>query len=218
MRRISIDTFGMMSPRGTSFKLARRMRTPWYLSRPRLVTTFCLFAILYIYLNYGSIPVLIPENSYDLLKDESLVDILNSTLGVRANRVFSNPSSKSPHPFRLQRLSTLHSHFHSLSNKRPPSNRSQFPILTIPKFEKILVLNLPYRTDRRDAITLAAAASNLKLDFVNGVTGDSIRQSAYPPPSENIGLPPGIRGSWRTHMNALQKYFRTQAPPSSSVS
>jgi hypothetical protein len=74
-----------------------------------------------------------------------------------------------------------------------------------PEFQKILVLNLPYRTDRRDAMTLAAATSNIALEFVDGVTGESIRQSAYPPPKENIKLPSGIRGSWRTHMNALQR-------------
>ncbi|KAF2189457.1 glycosyltransferase family 25 protein [Zopfia rhizophila CBS 207.26] len=73
------------------------------------------------------------------------------------------------------------------------------------QFQKILVLNLPFRTDRRDAMTLAAATSNIQLEFVDGVTGDSIRQSAYPPPEENIKLPVGIRGSWRTHMNALQR-------------
>ncbi|CBX92448.1 hypothetical protein LEMA_P051540.1 [Plenodomus lingam JN3] len=72
-------------------------------------------------------------------------------------------------------------------------------------FEKILVLNLPFRTDRRDAISLSAALSNIKLEFVNGVTGDSIHEKAYPPPDENIKLLPGIRGSWRTHMNALQR-------------
>lgn len=95
----------------------------------------------------------IPHDSFEYIQDESLADILNSTLG----------------------------------------------------FGKIFVLNLPFRTDRRDAMTLAGATSNIKLDFVDGVTGDSIRQSAYPPPSENIALPAGIRGSWRTHMNALQK-------------
>ncbi|KAF2637977.1 hypothetical protein P280DRAFT_405620 [Massarina eburnea CBS 473.64] len=72
-------------------------------------------------------------------------------------------------------------------------------------FQKILVLNLPYRTDRRDAMTLSAAVSNIALDFVPGVTGDSIKPSAYPPPSENQKLQAGIRGSWRTHMNALQQ-------------
>ncbi|KAF2018938.1 glycosyltransferase family 25 protein [Aaosphaeria arxii CBS 175.79] len=72
-------------------------------------------------------------------------------------------------------------------------------------FQKLLVLNLPFRSDRRDAITLAAATSNMKLEFVDGVTGESIRESAYPPPKENIKLPAGIRGSWRTHMNALQR-------------
>lgn len=58
-------------------------------------------------------------------------------------------------------------------------------------------------------MSLAAAASNMKLDFVEGVTGDSIRESAYPPPQENIKLNVGIRGSWRTHMNALQRYNMT---------
>jgi GR25 family glycosyltransferase involved in LPS biosynthesis len=71
------------------------------------------------------------------------------------------------------------------------------------------VLNLPFRTDRRDAMTLSAAISDIKLEFVDGVTGESIKQSAYPPPDENLKLLPGIRGSWRTHMNALQRLVDT---------
>lgn len=78
-------------------------------------------------------------------------------------------------------------------------------VLTNSQFEKIFVLNLPFRTDRRDAMVLSAAISNIKVDFVDGVTGESIKQSAYPPPEENLKLLPGIRGSWRTHMNALQR-------------
>ncbi|KAH7095740.1 hypothetical protein FB567DRAFT_38079 [Paraphoma chrysanthemicola] len=54
-------------------------------------------------------------------------------------------------------------------------------------------------------MSLSAAISNIKLEYVDGVTGVSIKESAYPPPQENIKLLPGIRGSWRTHMNALQK-------------
>ncbi|KAL6706778.1 hypothetical protein ACN47E_005114 [Coniothyrium glycines] len=72
-------------------------------------------------------------------------------------------------------------------------------------FQKIFVLNLPDRTDRRDAMTLSAALTNIKLEYINGVTGESINQKAYPPPDENIKLLPGIRGSWRTHMKALQR-------------
>ncbi|PVI02038.1 glycosyltransferase family 25 protein [Periconia macrospinosa] len=71
-------------------------------------------------------------------------------------------------------------------------------------FEKILILNLPFRTDRRDAMTLSAATSNIHLEFLDGVTGESIKPSAYPPPLENQKLQAGIRGSWRTHMSALQ--------------
>lgn len=82
MRRISIDTLGMISPRGASFAVAKRRHNPWYLSRPRLLTTCLLFAGLYLWLNFGGTTVLIPEDSYALLEDESLKDILNSTLGV----------------------------------------------------------------------------------------------------------------------------------------
>jgi hypothetical protein len=83
--------------------------------------------------------------------------------------------------------------------------RIRLYILTWYKFQKIFVLNLPIRTDRRDAMSLSAAISNIKLEFVDGVTGDSINLKAYPPPEENLKLLPGIRGSWRTHMTALQK-------------
>jgi hypothetical protein len=54
-------------------------------------------------------------------------------------------------------------------------------------------------------MSLSAALTNIELEFVHGVTGDSINRKAYPPPEGNIKHLPGIRGSWRTHMNALQR-------------
>jgi hypothetical protein len=55
-------------------------------------------------------------------------------------------------------------------------------------------------------MSLSAAVSNVKIEFVEGVTGESINEKAYPPPEENRKHSAGIRGSWRTHMNALQRY------------
>ncbi|KAL5393530.1 hypothetical protein DPSP01_000344 [Paraphaeosphaeria sporulosa] len=157
MRRISIDTFGMKGAKDSAAFYPKRRRSPWYLSRPRLLTTLLCFLVLYTWLNFGGHEIVIPRDSWDFVRDGSVTDVMNATLG----------------------------------------------------FQKILVLNLPFRTDRRDAMTLSAASSNMQLEFVDGVTGDSIKQSAYPPPQENIKLLPGIRGSWRTHMNALQRYFAT---------
>jgi hypothetical protein len=85
------------------------------------------------------------------------------------------------------------------------------------KFERILVLNLPSRTDRRDAMSLSAAISNIKLEFVEGVKGADINDKAYPPPEENRKHSPGIRGSWRTHMNALQRYQAQSRPLISTI-
>ncbi|KAH8727506.1 hypothetical protein GQ44DRAFT_703330 [Phaeosphaeriaceae sp. PMI808] len=153
MRRISIDTLGLMSPKGSATFEAAKRRNIWFRSRPRLLVTLLLFVTLWTWLNVGRHAVQIPEDSFEYVKDDSLGDILNTTLG----------------------------------------------------FQKIFVLNLPFRSDRRDAMSLSAAVSNIKIEYIDGVTGDSIKESAYPPPEENIKLLTGIRGSWRTHMNAIQR-------------
>ncbi|KAF8864509.1 hypothetical protein BDZ45DRAFT_797194 [Acephala macrosclerotiorum] len=59
---------------------------------------------------------------------------------------------------------------------------------------------------RRDATTLAFATSNLSIGFIEEVKGDSIPENSFPPgdSTESIKLPKGIKGSWRSHMNALQ--------------
>ncbi|KAI4660615.1 uncharacterized protein J4E78_005319 [Alternaria triticimaculans] len=138
MRRISIDTLGLMSSKsGTRFEVARK-RSGW-MSAPRLLTTCVFFSVLWLWFNIGTSEALIPEDSSAYVQDESLRDILNITLG----------------------------------------------------FEKILVLNLPFRTDRRDAMSLSAAVSNIKLEFVEGVTGESINNKAYPLPEENRKLSAG---------------------------
>lgn len=204
MRRISIDPLGMMSPRSNAGFLPARRRSSWYMRRPRLLTTLLFFAGFYLWLQWAGHRVEIPHDSFEFIQDESLADILNSTLGVRWPPLHFAGVSKH---FRISRLSPFAQEMGSqLScDSIARSIETPGPFVNHLQFGKIFVLNLPFRTDRKDAMTLAGATSNIKLDFVDGVTGDSIRQSAYPPPSENIALPAGIRGSWRTHMNALQK-------------
>ncbi|CAG8949002.1 hypothetical protein HYFRA_00002130 [Hymenoscyphus fraxineus] len=65
---------------------------------------------------------------------------------------------------------------------------------------------MPSRTDRRDAVSLAAAVSNFQIDFIEGVGGGSVPDNALPPEGskESVNLSKGVRGSWRSHMNALQ--------------
>ncbi|KAF1956390.1 hypothetical protein CC80DRAFT_492622 [Byssothecium circinans] len=85
MRRISIDTLGLMSPRGNGsiFPATKRRRAGWVSSRPRFLTTCLFFAVLYCWLRYGGKEVVIPADSFAFVEDESLKDILNTTLGVR---------------------------------------------------------------------------------------------------------------------------------------
>jgi hypothetical protein len=75
------------------------------------------------------------------------------------------------------------------------------------QFQKLLVINMPERTDRRDAVSLAAAVSHMNVEFVMGVRGESIPVDALPPggQTESLKLGKGIKGSWRSHMNALQQ-------------
>jgi hypothetical protein len=74
------------------------------------------------------------------------------------------------------------------------------------QFQKILVLNLPARTERRDAMTLAAAVSDLDVDWVDGWPASHMLESMLPPDSKDKSISPGNKGSWRGHMDALRTY------------
>jgi ribosomal protein L30E len=52
--------------------------------------------------------------------------------------------------------------------------------LIIVKFEKIIVIGLPTRTDRRDAIALSAALSNIDVEFFDGVPGETVQKKVLP--------------------------------------
>ena len=49
------------------------------------------------------------------------------------------------------------------------------------QFRKILIINLPSRTDHRDAMSLSAAVSNLQLDWIDDVSGDDVLEKALSP-------------------------------------
>jgi hypothetical protein len=78
MRRTSIDILGVMSRR--PFESVKRMNV--WRSTPRLLTTCIFFVGLWLWFNLGTSEMMIPADSYEYLKDESLKDILNTTLGV----------------------------------------------------------------------------------------------------------------------------------------
>ena len=75
------------------------------------------------------------------------------------------------------------------------------------QFEKVLVVGLPERSDRRDSIALALDASRVHYEFVNGVHGEDVPKKALPPKA-NPGLRPTNIGSWRAHVNALARIVR----------
>ena len=76
--------------------------------------------------------------------------------------------------------------------------------LIIPKFEKVFVVSLPTRTDRRDAIVLAATLSNFEIEFVDGVRGETVPDKVIPPGLGRGRFNDGEIGCWRAHANVLQ--------------
>ncbi|KAK1992731.1 hypothetical protein LX36DRAFT_587826 [Colletotrichum falcatum] len=75
-------------------------------------------------------------------------------------------------------------------------------------FEKIFVVGLPSRTDRRDGMLLQAALSDMDIEFVDGVPGDTVSDKAIPKTSEHGRLSDGAIGCWRGHMDALGEIVR----------
>ncbi|KAH9904960.1 glycosyltransferase family 25 protein [Xylariomycetidae sp. FL2044] len=72
-------------------------------------------------------------------------------------------------------------------------------------FEKILVIGLPERSDKRDALSLMAALTGIKLSWVNGVIGSTVADKALPYGWSRESMPDSNLGSWRGHVNAIRR-------------
>lgn len=84
------------------------------------------------------------------------------------------------------------------------SNASNLdPSLIISQFQKIFVIGLASRTDRRDSMSLAAAYTGLDIEYVDGVT--AFDDKALPPKDEGITVNEKSLFAWRAHMNVLRK-------------
>ena len=65
------------------------------------------------------------------------------------------------------------------------------------------MINLPSRTDHRDAMLLAAAVSNIDLTWIDGVKGETVLSKVLPAPGRERIRNEGNIGSWRAHPNVL---------------
>ncbi|KAI1195249.1 hypothetical protein F5X97DRAFT_308830 [Nemania serpens] len=75
-------------------------------------------------------------------------------------------------------------------------------------FEKIFVVSLPLRTDRRDSMILAAALSDIDIEFIDGVNGSTIPDQALPKTFSHDRPGDSAVGAWRGHINAIQEVVR----------
>ncbi|KAI0005204.1 glycosyltransferase family 25 protein [Xylariaceae sp. FL0662B] len=72
-------------------------------------------------------------------------------------------------------------------------------------FEKIFVVGLPERSDKRDAISLTSALTGFHVEWVDGVRGETIPDKAVPFGTDRKKLWETNLGSWRGHMNAVRR-------------
>lgn len=77
--------------------------------------------------------------------------------------------------------------------------------MCLSQFEKIYVMGLASRTDRRDGMALQAALSDLTIEFIDGPNGDNITEKAVPTNEKGEHIKAGELGCWRGHINALQE-------------
>ncbi|KAL3425304.1 glycosyltransferase family 25 protein [Phlyctema vagabunda] len=71
-------------------------------------------------------------------------------------------------------------------------------------FQRIFVLSLPERTDKRDGIALGASLSGFQVEFVDGVRGEQMSPKAIPQNWEATQSPATL-GCWRGHMTIALK-------------
>ena len=67
-------------------------------------------------------------------------------------------------------------------------------------FEKIFAIGLPERSDKRDALALTSSLTGFKIDWIEGVKGESVPDKALPFGVDRVALWENNVGSWRGHM------------------
>jgi len=76
-------------------------------------------------------------------------------------------------------------------------------------FQKIYVLSMPHRRDKRDVVALAAYLAGLEIEFVDGVNGSEISKAERPEGWEKAfntdGNIDSSLGCWRGHLDIYQK-------------
>lgn len=73
------------------------------------------------------------------------------------------------------------------------------------QYEKIFVVGLPSRSDRRDTMVLQAALSDIQIEFIDGVMGKDVPNKAIPMERGKERQLNATIGSWRAHMNAIRE-------------
>lgn len=71
-------------------------------------------------------------------------------------------------------------------------------------FEKIFVVNLPERTDKRDAMSLTASLTDIKLTWTSAIRGTGVSDKALPLGVNRETWRDGGNGSWRSQMNVIR--------------
>ncbi|KAI2629229.1 glycosyltransferase family 25 protein [Hypomontagnella submonticulosa] len=72
-------------------------------------------------------------------------------------------------------------------------------------FEKVLVIGLPERSDKRDALSLMSALTGFKISWIDGVVGKTVPDKALPFGWNRETMQDSNLGSWRGHVNAMRR-------------
>ncbi|KAI6084734.1 glycosyltransferase family 25 protein [Hypoxylon rubiginosum] len=72
-------------------------------------------------------------------------------------------------------------------------------------FEKVFVIGLPERSDKRDALTLMSALTGFKLSWIDGVLGKTMSDKALPLGWNRETMQDSNLGSWRGHVNTMRR-------------
>ncbi|KAI1874428.1 hypothetical protein JX265_004636 [Neoarthrinium moseri] len=72
-------------------------------------------------------------------------------------------------------------------------------------FQKVFAIGLPERSDKRDALTLMSALTGFRISWIDGVNGSEVVDKALPLGWDRPNMRDSNLGSWRGHINAMQK-------------